>query len=65
LFFLDNPLPDKPVGFYHCRVNGGVGFCSGGDYDLFDVGDVCFCVVRHHTSLLIYQLWRIRHNYDS
>jgi hypothetical protein len=40
LFFYDNPFPDKPVGFYHCGVNGGVGFASGGDDYLFYFGNV-------------------------
>jgi hypothetical protein len=40
LFFLDNPFPDKPIGFDHCGVNCGVGFVSGGDDDLFDVGNI-------------------------
>jgi hypothetical protein len=40
LFFFDNPFPDKPVGLYHCGVNGSVGLISGGDDDLLDVGDV-------------------------
>jgi len=33
-----------------------VGFVSGGDDDLLYFGDVGFCVVRHYTSLLIFQL---------
>jgi len=35
LFFLGNPFPDKPVGFYHCGVNCGMGFVSDEDDDLF------------------------------
>jgi len=55
-FFFDNPFPYKPVGFYHCGVNGGVDFVSGGDDDLFYFGDVGIFGVRHLTSLLILQL---------
>jgi len=40
LFFFDNPFSYKPVGFYHCRVNGSVGFISGGDDDLLYFSDV-------------------------
>lgn len=36
LFLFHNTLAHLPIGFHHCRIDGGIGFLPGFGYNLFD-----------------------------